>query len=214
MKEQNSFTLMQPKLPKALNTVQPAETINDDDSYSGCLFEHCRFSGKARRLNINFSVLRGVRFEGVLPAAQLDDVLFDGCDFSNADFSDTMLLRVEFKNCRMTGVNFSGAVLKDIKLEDCSAKYANFHFSRFERVVFSSCNCSDADFGEAAFNMVKFEQSILVQAQMSGTSLSGIDLTSCEIDGLGARPQDLRGVVLTSNQAVTAAKIIGAIIKG
>ena len=207
------FTVVQPRLPTELKTVKPAEPPRDDDSYSDCLIERCGFPGPARRLSITRARLRNVRFGAALPAAELEDVIFDSCDLSNVDFSDAILLRTVFMNCRMTGVNFGGAVLRDTALENSMAEYANFRFARLDRVSFTGCGCANADFGEASFDRVRLERTDLRQAQMSGTCLTDIDFTSCEIDGLGARPENLRGAIFSADQAVTAAKIIGITIR-
>jgi uncharacterized protein YjbI with pentapeptide repeats len=211
--KQIHFSIAPPKVPAKIKFVEPAESLHDDDIYSDCLIERCIFSGDVRRLNIARAKFLSVRFEATLPATEFEDVIFEGCDLSNVNFSDAILLRTAFINCRMTGVNFSGAVLKDTDMENSMVKYANFHFARFDRAAFTECNCTNTDFGEATFGRMKFVQTDLRQSQMSGTSLADIDFTSCDIDGLGARPEDLRGVILSADQAITAAKIIGVIIR-
>ncbi|MDR3551609.1 MAG: pentapeptide repeat-containing protein [Clostridia bacterium] len=213
MKEQNHFLIAAPRLPKEPAAVKPAGPVQDDDSYSDCLIEHGAFSGEARHVNFLRAALRGVRFEASLRAAEFEDVLFEGCDLSNVDLSDAILLRTAFVDCRMTGVNFSGAVLRDTAFENSMTKYASFRFARFDRAAFTGCNCTSADFEEVSFTKTRFAQTSLRQVQMSGTALANIDLTSCDIDGLGARPEDLRGAVLTPEQAITAAKIIGVVIR-
>lgn len=202
-----------PRIPEGLPVLEPAELLRDGDGFSGCRMEHCALTGGARGVSLARAVLRNVRFAGALPAAEFEDVAFDCCDFSNVDFHDAVLWRAVFQNCRMTGVNFSGATFKDIRMEDCVLPYANFHFGRMERAAFCGCNCESADFADAALKSAEFSGSNLRRAQMSGTPLAGIDFTTCEIDGLGARPEDLRGCVLTAEQAVCAAKILGVTIR-
>lgn len=213
IRRQTQASIAKPRIPENLKTMRAPESVQDDDSFSDCLFWRCTFSGEARRLSITRAKLQNVRFEAALPAAEFEDVLFEGCDLSNIDFSDAILLRVAFIDCRMTGVIFSGAVWKDTVLERSMAGYANFHFARLDRAAFAECSCANADFGDVSFGRVQFMKTDLRQAQMSGTSLAGIDLTSCDIDGLGARPENLQGAVFSAEQAITAAKILGVIIR-
>lgn len=211
--EKVPHTAAKPRIPAGLETVSQAPAFCDDDIRSDCRLEHCTLAGEARRVSLTRAVLRGVRLQAALPAAELEDVVFDGCDLSGADFSDAILLRTAFRNCRLTGANFGGAALRDVTFEACAAEYVNFRFTRWERAACSGCRCAKADFSESAFSDVRFARTDLRQAQMSGTSLAGMDLTNCNVDGLGARPQDLRGVLFTPEQAVTAAGIIGVRIR-
>lgn len=202
-----------PRVPAEMRIMKTAGSLHDDNTFSDCLFECCIFSGEARRLSITRAKLQSVRFEAALPAAEFEDVIFEGCDLSNVNFSDAILLRTAFINCRMTGINFGGAVLRNTVLKSVMASYANFHFARFDRAAFTECNCANTDFGEASLSRVQFVRTDLRQSQMSGTSLADIDFTSCDIDGLGARPEDLRGAIFSAEQSITAAKIIGVIIR-
>lgn len=208
-----TFHIKPPRIPLNLSFAEPKTPLNDEDSYSDCYMEHCIFAGGVRGLNITGARLRNVRFEAALNAAEFEDVIFDCCDFSNVDFQDSILGRTLFQNCKMTGVSFSGATLKDTRLEGDILHYANFHFGRLERVAFTGCNCMNADFAEASLKNVCFTDTDLRRAQMSGTSLSGIDFTTSEIEGLGARPEDLKGSILSPGQAITAAKIMGITIR-
>lgn len=206
-------SLKHPQISENLPVLEPSGPLRDGDSFSGCRMEHCAFTGEARGLSLAGARLRNVRFGAALPAAEFEDVVFECCDFSNADLRDAILWRAVFLNCKMTGVNLSGAALKDTRMDRGVLQYANFHFGRLERVAFAGCNCSDADFAESVFKNVEFAGSDLRRAQMSGTALAGIDFTTSDIDGMGARPDDLRGSILTAAQAVTAAKIMGVTIR-
>lgn len=213
MARQEQYAVAEPKLPGALAVREITGGLHDDDMISDCVIERCVLSGKAQRLGVARAMLRGVRVAAEMHAAEFEDVVFDGCDLSNVNLGDAILLRVCFRHCRMTGADFSGAVLRDCAVEDGAAQYANFRFARFERASFTGCGCADGDFGGASFRHVRFAATDLRRAQMSGVSLDGIDFTSCDIDGLGARPEDLRGAVFTPEQAVTAAKILGVQIR-
>ena len=49
--------------------------------------------------------------------------------------------------------------------------------------------------------------------EFSGTNLKGIDLTSCEIDGIGARIEDLNGVIVSPEQAISLSGLMGIVVK-
>lgn len=213
MNNQGGFSIARPKEPVEPQILKLCGPLHDDDSYQDRLMEHGVLSGKARCVSMTRVRLQDMRFDAVLPSLELEDVLFEGCDLSNAVFSDAILLRVAFQNCRMTGIDLSGAVMKDTRFRSSVLPYANLRFTRFERASFVECNCSESDFGEASLGKMQFMGTDLRKAQMSGTSLKGIDFTTCNIDGLGSRPEDLRGAIFSPEQAITAAKIIGVEIR-
>ena len=50
-------------------------------------------------------------------------------------------------------------------------------------------------------------------AELFKTPLEGMDLTTCQIDGLIVDPPSLRGAVVTAVQACGLAKLLGLIIR-
>jgi uncharacterized protein YjbI with pentapeptide repeats len=189
-------------------------TLADDGIYSDCV---CRanLSGQtAQRATFRNMAFKNARFNGAsLCGADIGDIRFENCDLSNLDLNGAMIYRAVFTGCRITGVDLSSSRLRNIVFENCGGKYANFRFAHIENAVFKNCSMQGTEFQSAAIIKTVFNGDDLRQAQMSGVPLSGIDLSSCEIDGLGTRPEDLRGAIISPEQAVTAAKIIGMTIK-
>ena len=60
------------------------------------------------------------------------DVIFDHCDFSNCQMSESTLWRVVFDHCRMTGADLSRCVMQDVVFLNCALDYSNFAFSSFQ----------------------------------------------------------------------------------
>ena len=48
---------------------------------------------------------------------------------------------------------------------------------------------------------------------MNFTSIKGIDVTSCDIEGMGVNIVDLKGAKVTTIQAISLSAILGLIIK-
>ncbi len=48
---------------------------------------------------------------------------------------------------------------------------------------------------------------------MSGTKLKGVDLSSCDIEGIGVRIENLSGAVVSPLQAVSLSRLIGVVVK-
>lgn len=82
--------------------------------------------------------------------------------------------------------------MKNVIMEDCAFENSNFQNSSFNKVQFGKCN----------FRL----------SQMSGTSLLGIDLSNSNVEGLGIQPEDIRGAIVSTMQAVEFSKLIGLVI--
>ena len=98
------FSAARPKQPLEPQLLKPIGSLHDDDDYKDCLMEHGVLSGKAQHVSLTRVKLQGMRFDAALPSLELEDVLFEGCDLSNAVFSDSFLLRVAFlpdDRCRL-----------------------------------------------------------------------------------------------------------------
>ncbi|MNH40680.1 hypothetical protein D3C79_1020360 [compost metagenome] len=59
---------------------------------------------------------------------------------------------------------------------------------------------------------VYFRETNIDQAQLSQTKLGGIDISSCEFNGLGASIEDLRRCVISPAQAITLATMFGLVV--
>ena len=104
--------------------------------------------------------------------------------------------------------------MRNVAFIECNGQYANFRFTDCKQVIFSECNLRSSDFQESQLIKVEFKNTNITQIQMYGTRLKGIDLSSCELDGLGARIEDVKGAIVTPAQAISLAGLMGIVIKG
>lgn len=61
-----------------------------------------------------------------LEQAEFTDIIFENCDFSNVDFSGSLVHRTEFRKCKIIGADFSLSILQNVQLTDCIGDYTNF----------------------------------------------------------------------------------------
>ena len=54
---------------------------------------------------------------------------------------------------------------------------------------------------------------VTCKSQLLHTSLNGMDLRSCELDGFRLAPQDLKGAIVTPEQAMMLAGFLGVVIR-
>ena len=57
-----------------------------------------------------------------------------------------------------------------------------------------------------------FFQLFSIDSNFSKTSMNGLDLRSCDISGIVSYLEDIKGVILTSEQSLTFIKLLGITI--
>ena len=215
-KKVKEFKMSAPQIPKNLKIVSVDEIAFDSDELieSVDCFEGRLENEERDCIYIRKSVFKDTSFKGTqFHRLDLQDVIFENCDFSNADFTDSIIHKTVFKSCKITGANFSNTTLMNVKLENCNGKYANFRFSQIKKSAFENTNLDLSDYQNAVFEEVRLEKTSFRESQCSGAKLRGLDFRTCDIEGLGARIEDLKGIVITPIQAVSIARILGVIIK-
>jgi uncharacterized protein YjbI with pentapeptide repeats len=144
---------------------------------------------------------------------RLRDVRLIKCDLSNAILPGFDATRIEFIDCRMTGMRAIGCHWEDTLVESCDLRYVQLTDSHIRSSEFKSCNLSEADLRGVNFDGAIFSNVILRQADLSRAKLQGIDLRGAEIEGFIIRPEDLRGAVFNVAQAIDLARLLGIVIK-
>jgi|WetSurMetagenome_2_1015567.scaffolds.fasta_scaffold538157_1 uncharacterized protein YjbI with pentapeptide repeats len=144
---------------------------------------------------------------------RLRDVRLVKCDLSNAILHGFEATRIEFVDCRMTGMRAIECLWEDTLVENCDLRYAQLSDSHIRSSEFKSCNLSEADLRGVNFESAIFSNAILRQADLSRAKLRGTDLRGAEIEGFIVRPEDLRGVIFSVAQAIDLAQLLGIVIK-
>lgn len=205
-----------PKIPTNPDIVDvSAMSFQDEDS-----LENCEVSGgaveeqTAVRLSFRLSRFNRVVFrEVVFEQIDLMDVSFVGCNLANADFERAVIHRVAFIECNLMGMNFGSATLRNVVFQNCNLDFSSFRVSDMENVVFEDCRMRRADMQQSRVVLSEFRQCSLKEFQMHGTPARGLDFSTCDIDGLGIRTEELSGATVSPEQAVYLARKIGLIVK-
>ncbi len=173
------------------------EDVSVDLSYHE--FHECRFE------KLTFST----DGEGCLFA----DVIFDHCDLSNINFHEVVCRRVEFHNCRLTGIDFTRSTLEDVLFENCECSYANFSNSKCKRCSLQGTRFLEAGFSMCSFMHMEIDDCDFMGAELVDTSLRGMDFSNSRIDNILVSAEGLKGVIVNEVQAVACAKLLGIIVK-
>ncbi|MCM3748624.1 pentapeptide repeat-containing protein [Paenibacillus pasadenensis] len=203
-----------PRLPGELSELTLPAAFGTREMFESGLVEEQRIEElEASRVVFDGVKFRHVTFSSVkLQEIELTDVVFEKCDLSNVDLSGAVIHRAEFRSCKMLGVDLSDCTLRNILFEDCLLDYANFRASTAKGIVYADSSMNSSDFGMSKLSKTEFHRCKLDRAQL-GTELKGIDLSDCEFNSLAARPEDLRGCIISREQAFIVAGIFGLVVK-
>lgn len=208
-----NFKIQQPKI----NSELAAETFQarDEAYYHRCVIQDCFIVAEdVEGIVFEEVIFKNVVFEDVaFHKIELMDVIFDHCDLSNADFSLGSIHRAVFKDSKMLGINLTEASLGNVLFEGCHANLSSFGFAKLKQVKFAACTLNNADFYDCEFQKVGFEQCELSEASFVNTTLKGIDLSTCTFSQLQVSLDNLTGCVITADQAVGFAQLLGLEIK-
>lgn len=130
--------------------------------YDNCTFEGCNFEN---------SKLNGAVFA---------DCIFIDCNFGNAKIGGTGFKKVEFKNCKLLGLNFAAAdpFLFEAGFNGCHMQLVSFYKLKLKNFTFSNCQLRDADFAEADLTNAVLNECDLANAIFDNTILEKADLRS------------------------------------
>lgn len=142
--------------------------------FSGCeliepVFSQCRLE----RVQFIGSTFRYARF--------VDCVIADS-DFSGAVMEECSLSRVEFRNCRASGLQAPLGRFNDVGIISCKLDGANFRLSSWERAEMAEADLADSDFYGAKMPATRILHCDLSRAELSKADLAGSRLSGSNLD--------------------------------
>ncbi|MDR7072436.1 pentapeptide repeat-containing protein [Fictibacillus barbaricus] len=202
-------TINKPDLPENLEILEIDEVVNGSSYEMGRLESAI---GTANAKNVRFSevYVKGVNFEQTqLPFSTWIDVIFEKCDLSNVKLNGARFNRVEFRECKMAGTDFDDSVMHDVQFIDCQAPYSLFNLTELRDVKFDHCLLKEANFIESTLENVQLGNSTIQEVQFSDTALKNVDLSSCQFTFIHVKEDDLRGAIISPEQAITLIEVFG-----
>jgi uncharacterized protein YjbI with pentapeptide repeats len=215
-KAKKSVKILSPRIYEDALTIESIEGFfEDEDQICMKLISNCIIEDQsAEKVNFKQVIFRDVTFKNIsFSRADIEDVRFENCDLSNVDLSGSLMHRVEFIDCKVLGSNLSEASLQNVVMNKCNARYVNLVFSRCKKFRIEESELSFADFRWSEFTDANFVNTNLQESQLAGTKLEGVDLSMCDIEGICVTPEDIRGAIVSSLQAISLSKLLGIVIK-
>lgn len=214
-KIKKEITILRPEIPNVLGDLDMTKPIEDEDFFSlGRISKSYVEEQRADRVLFEKIIFKNVVFtDSTFENIELTDVRFINCDLSNINLRGAIVHRVEFIDCKMIGAGFIEGTFRNVLFSNCNLNYTNFRFSDLKQVGFSQCLLNRSDFQNAKFTKVEFLENNMKQIQLSGVPLKGIDFSTCDIEGIGVRVEDLYGAVIERDQAIEFTGLLGLKMK-
>ena len=190
------------------------ELVSSKD-YNYEKFENEDFIKDIEDSNFKKCVFRNINFSNCdLSSLYFENCSFFYCDFSNCIYSKFASKGNEYISCKLVGINFDDSHLESIVFKNCCLKYSSFAECILNKVNFLDCDMQECGFiNLKKFNKLNFIDCKLIKADFFGTKLDKIDFRTCDISSLKVRLEDLKGVIVTSLQAVSLSTILGIDIR-
>lgn len=164
------------------------------------------------RLEYDRVIFRKCRFERCdFSRAVFYQSAFEGGDFSNCGFLDTVWTKSRICGCKGDGGKFIGSRWRDCLLTDSAFRYGNFSKSQWSRTRLEGCDLSQAALAEARVAGLEPRRTSFQGADFFRTPLKGVDLSDCHIQGITVSEslQELRGMRINPGQAVDLVPLLG-----
>ncbi len=197
--------IAKPQLPAQLDNSTVALMAQDGELEEVLLYDEDGTNCNVAGLSLSSVMAEKVFLTGAhLSRVTVRDFVAKQTDFSSASLDNGLIVRAEFLNCRMTGVDFSQTNLHDVVFRGCKLDLANFRQTDLRRVQFVDCTLVETDFGGAKLTNVEFQSSVLDKTSFTGAICKTVDLRTSELlDIVGWRW--LKGATIDGLQLVSSA---------
>ena len=163
-------------------------------------------------LEFRDAVFRKCRFLGCdFSGAAFLGCRLEGCDLSGCRLPGSFWRDCHLTGCKADGADFRRSRLRDTELTGCLFRSVPFTGGRWDRIDVKDCNFTESVLSELHLSGVVFDRANLTGAELFHTPLTGMDLTTCTLDGivLSETCAELKGATIHASQAAVVARILG-----
>jgi len=140
---------------------------------------------------------------------ELRDVCCSATDAVGARWPEASMTRVEFHDCRLSGIDLAQATLRHVRFSGCRLDAANLRMVDADHVRFDDCDMRDTDLGMARLRSVTFSGSRLDAVEFSNARCQSVDLRGALVVSVRG-VAGLRGATIGSDQVIPLAPAVYA----
>ncbi len=145
--------------------------------------------------------------------ARLNGSTHKGSSFTNCSFMNTNLFAARFEDCKLTGSRFRGSDFTNLTVTGGDWSWVNFRLENLEGVQLQKVKLVETDFYDSILKNADLSGSILTRANLDHALLEGCDLRGADLDGVAFDNVNLRGARLDVAGAIRFAQAHGAIVE-
>lgn len=207
--------MKQPALPQLPDLIKTDFFIENEAFFEGNAFTNSDYSYlTGKNIIIRQSVLEKITLHKTrLDNFEASNVIFRNCDFSNIEWLKASFHQVIFDQCKLTGANFSESYLRDCQFQDCLCDFASFSQANLKVVTFSRCRLTDSEFYSLNWQHIALLDNDLTGSNWSHTRLNKLDFSTNKFYRITFDHQNLRGLIVNSQQALVIAASLGLVIE-
>jgi len=140
--------------------IKPEDIEGSERTFEDCQFINC---------DLSYANLSHITFI---------NCVMDSCNLSLVKVTQTGLQGINFKDCKITGVNFGDTsnFSLEVSFTKCVLDYTVWHKKKLKGTIFNDCSFEEADFSETDFTSAVFEKCNMNRAIFNRTILKGADL--------------------------------------
>ncbi len=134
---------------------------------------------------------------------------FINCNLSLSDFSKTFWKKVTIIESNVVGGKFVESLIKETNIRNSIFDYSNFFNASLDNCLFNESKFAESSFTESKLKKVHLKKVVFTGADFFKTSLRGIDLSDCIIDGIkiSADLFELKGAKINPEQAMELIRV-------
>jgi uncharacterized protein YjbI with pentapeptide repeats len=200
-----SMKISSPEIEDELTTLDIAKLV--PSAYiEGALIERQETASiDARNAELEGSRITYVTIpELLMQGVSMKDVFLNSTNLTAAKISDSKLIRVVFKGCRLQGIDFSASELSDIVFEDCNLDLSNFNMAVLQDVMFKNCSLNDASVVSSGQKNVAYENCVIEKIDITETVAQNVNLVGSQVYNITGM-QSLKGFMLDMSQVMSLA---------
>lgn len=188
------------------------ETRLNQNRYTDLIFSGLELEADLP-VEFNGCVFRKTAFNGNFRSTQFIDCILEQCDLSNADFTGSRFHRVRFDSVKAVGTTFNKSLWSYVRITGSNFCYTGFDQCKLNDCVFIETDFSDSVMSSSGFQQVTFQTLDFSSADLSDLTFDQLDLSSCQLQGVRLSPDHLRGLMVSMEQAVAIAELLGVKVK-
>lgn len=136
-------------------------------------------------INIHTTFEKVIAIDKKINNREFEGCIFKNCDFSNSDFAYNTFIDCDFIDCNLSMTKLNNTSLKTVQFKNCKLLGIQFHTCDdfLFHVDFEECTLDYSSFANKKMLKTKFVNSSLKEVTFIGTNLSNSVFENCNLAG-------------------------------